>query len=169
MLTKAKTYQDVYQSFSWQVPEYYNIGVDICDKHVAVKNRTALIYKSEDGRVDTYTFDDFIKLSNQFANVLTAAGIMREDRVGILLPQCPETAIAHIATYKIGGIAIPLFTLFGPDALKYRLDNSGAKCLVTDKMSLPKIAEIAEELPQLEKIFLIDGVAMEKTIDFWHA
>lgn len=66
MLKKAKTYQEVYQSFSWQVPEYYNIGVDICDKHTAVKNRTALIYESEDGRVDTYTFDDFIKLSNQF-------------------------------------------------------------------------------------------------------
>jgi len=85
----------VYRSFSWQIPEYYNIGVDICDKHAAVKNRTALIYELEDGRVDRYTFDDFIKLSNQFANVLTAAGMTREDRVGILLPQCPETAIAH--------------------------------------------------------------------------
>jgi len=169
MLTKAKTYQDVYQSFSWQVPEYYNIGVDICDKHTAVKNRTALIYESENGRVDTYTFDDFIKFSNQFANVLTAAGMTRKDRVGILLPQCPETAIAHIATYKIGGIAIPLFTLFGPDALRYRLDNSGTKCLVTDQMSLPKINEIAEELPQLEKIFIIDGAAGENAIDFWDA
>jgi len=169
MLTKAKTYQDVYQSFSWQVPEYYNIGVDICDKHAAVKNRTALIYESENGRVDTYTFDDFIKFSNQFANVLTVSGISRGDRVGILLPQCPETAIAHIATYKIGGIAIPLFTLFGPDALRYRLDNSGTKCLVTDQLSLPKINEIAEELPQLEKIFIIDGAAGENVIDFWDA
>ena len=72
-----------------------------------MKNRTALIYETEDGAVKTYTFDDFIKLSNQFANALYAAGIKRGDRVGILLPQCPETAIVHIATYKIGGIAIP--------------------------------------------------------------
>jgi len=169
MLKPGDSYEKVYSSFRWNIPEYYNIGVDICDKHAAVKNRTALIYESENGRVDTYTFDDFIKLSNQFANVLTAAGITREDRVGILLPQCPETAIAHIATYKIGGIAIPLFTLFGPDALKYRLDNSGTKCLVTDKVSLPKINEIAEELPQLEKIFLIDGPTGESAIDFWDA
>ena len=169
MLTKAKTYHEVYRSFSWQIPEYYNIGVDICDKHAAVKSRTALIYELEDGRVDTYTFDDFIRLSNQFANCLTAAGITREDRVGILLPQCPETVIAHIAAYKIGGIAIPLFTLFGPDALKYRLGNSEAKCLVTDKMSLPKIAEIAQELPKLEKIYLIDGKTREGATDFWDA
>jgi len=169
MLTKAETYHEVYRSFAWHIPEYYNIGVDICDKHAAIKNRTALIYESDNGRVDTYTFDDFIRLSNQFANCLFAAGITREDRVGILLPQCPETAIAHIAAYKIGGIAIPLFTLFGPDALKYRLANSGAKCLVTDKMSLAKIDQIAHELPQLEKIFIIDGKTRTNAINFWDA
>ena len=169
MLTRADTYAAVCSSFRWNIPEYYNIGVDICDRHAADKDKTALIYETDDGRVKKYTFGDFIKLSNRFANVLTAAGITRGDRVGILLPQCPETAIAHIATYKIGGIAIPLFTLFGPDALEYRLANSDAKCIVTDTTGLPKLAEIAEKLPALETIFLIDGPGRANIIDFWDA
>ncbi len=169
MLTKANSYRAVCESFAWHIPEYYNIGVDICDKHAAVKNRTALIYETEDGEVKTYTFGDFIKWSNQFANVLIASGIERGDRVSILLPQSPETAIAHIATYKIGGIAIPLFTLFGPDALKYRLENSGTRCLVTDTKSLPKITEIVGELPHLATIFVIDGPTESGTVDFWDA
>ncbi len=90
MLISGKSYEDVYSSFRWKIPEYYNIGVDICDKHVVQKDKTALIYETDDGRVRKYTFGDFIKFSNQFANVLTAAGITRGDRVGILLPQCPE-------------------------------------------------------------------------------
>ncbi len=169
MLTKGNSYQKLYDSFSWQVPKHYNIGVDVCDKHGAKKNRTALIYEMEDGRVRLYTFGEFIKLSNQFANVLTAAGIARGDRVAILLPQCPETAIAHIATYKIGGIAIPLFTLFGPDALKYRLADSGAKCLVTNETCLPKITEIARELPLLEHVYIIEGPTRNGVSNFWDA
>ena len=62
-----------------------------------------------------------------------ALGLQPGDRVGILLPQCPETAIGHIATYKVGGIAIPLFTLFGSDALTYRLADSQAKVVITDQ------------------------------------
>ena len=91
------------------------------------------------------------------------------DRVAILLPQCPETAITHIATYKIGGIAVPLFTLFGPDALKYRLVDSGAKCLVTNETCLPKIAEIARELPRLEIVYIIEGPARDGVSNFWDA
>jgi acetyl-CoA synthetase len=169
MLISGNSYEKVYSAFHWNIPEYYNIGVDICDKHAAEKDKTALIYETDDGRVYQYTFGDLIRLSNQFANVLTAAGITRGDRVGILLPQCPETAIAHIATYKIGGIAIPLFTLFGPDALEYRLGNSGATCIVTDTTGLPKLTEIAEKLPALETIFLIDGPDRANIIDFWDA
>ncbi len=169
MLKKGNSYQEVYDAFSWQIPEQYNIGVDICDKHPAGRNKTALIYETDDGDVNTFTFGDFIKWSNQFANVLTAHGVSRGDRVGILLPQCPETAIAHIGVYKTGGVAIPLFTLFGPDALKYRLGNSEARCLVTDKQSHSKIAEIADALPHLKTVFLIDGPADECGVDFWEA
>jgi acyl-coenzyme A synthetase/AMP-(fatty) acid ligase len=132
MLPKKDTYEAVYQGFRWSVPEFYNIGVDVCDKWADKGDRLALIYEDEKGRTRRYTFKDLKGLSNRFANALRAQGVDRGDRVGILLPQCPETAISHLAIYKLGAVAVPLFSLFGPDALQYRLANSGAKAVVTD-------------------------------------
>jgi acetyl-CoA synthetase len=126
MLKPGKSYKEVYNSFRWEIPQYYNIGVDICDKWARQSDRLALIYENESGEVEKYTFADLKRLSNRLANGLKAAGIGQGDRFGILLPQCPETAISHIAAYKLGAIAIPLFTLFGTDALEYRLSHSQA-------------------------------------------
>ena len=134
MLTPGKTYEDVYNTFQWQIPEFYNIGIDICDKWADQGNRLALIYEDDTGGVVRYTFRDLKTLSNKLANGLQALKIGVGDRLGILLPQCPETALSHIAAYKIGAVAIPLFTLFGTDALEYRLLNSEAKGIVTARL-----------------------------------
>jgi acetyl-CoA synthetase len=167
VLKPGKTYNKVYNSFKWDIPEYYNLGVDICDKWAHQRYRLALIYESEKGQVEKYTFWDLRQLSNRLANGLRAKGLAQGDRIGILLPQCPETAISHIAAYKIGAIAIPLFTLFGTDALMYRLANSGARGIVTDAANLPKISEIRESLPYLETILVTAGRMPDKVLDFW--
>jgi len=169
MPKSGSTYSKVYSSFKWKIPEFYNIGVDICDKHAHQKNRLALVYENEEGQTEKYTFSDIKNLSNRFANILKAYDMHVGDRVGILLPQCPETAIAHISTYKIGGIAIPLFTLFGPDALEYRLVNSEAKCVITDEANVEKIEQIRNQLPHLEQIFVISDERKDSTINFWEA
>jgi acetyl-CoA synthetase len=169
MLKPGKTYDEVYRSFRWRIPEFYNIGVDICDKWAHQRYRLALIYGDEHGRVEKYTFWDLRKLSDKLANALRAFGIDRGDRVGILLPQCPETAISHIAVYKIGAIAIPLFTLFGTDALEYRLANSEAKAIITDGVNLDKVVEIRGELPHLKTVVVTRGRKGKKIIDFWES
>ncbi|MEJ2219751.1 MAG: AMP-binding protein [Desulfobacterales bacterium] len=163
MLKPGKSYKEVYDSFRWEVPKYYNIGVDICDKWAAEPERLALIYETESGRVEKYTFADLKRLSNRLANGLKANGIGPGDRFGILLPQCPETAVSHIAAYKIGAVAIPLFTLFGTDALEYRLSNSEAKGIVTDSTNLPKIMQIRQNLPKL-KVVILTGVEKEENV-----
>lgn len=169
MLKSGKTYDEVYPAFQWKIPEFYNIGTDICDKWAHQRNRLALIYEHEDGRVERYRFGDLKRLSDQLANVLRAFGIGRGDRVGIFLPQCPETVLAHIAVYKLGAIAVPLFTLFGTDALEYRLADSGAKGIVTDGENLDKILEIGDRLPDLKTVLVTRGKESEKAIDFWDA
>jgi acyl-coenzyme A synthetase/AMP-(fatty) acid ligase len=169
MLQKKSTYDEVYRSFHWQIPEYYNIGVDVCDKWADERYRLALIYEDEGGRTEKYTFWDIKNLSNRLANTLRAHGIARGDRVGILLPQCPETAIAHVAIYKLGAIAIPLFTLFGPDALEYRLGNSGAKAVITDGANVEKVLQIRDRLPDLKLLFVTKGKPEAGAIDFWAA
>jgi acetyl-CoA synthetase len=168
VLKSGKTYDEVYNAFRWEIPKYYNIGVDICDKWAQKPDRLALIYENAKGQVEKYTFQDLRRFSNQLANGLQACGIGRGDRLGILLPQCPETAISHIAAYKIGAIAIPLFTLFGIDALQYRLSNSEAKGVVTDADNLPKIMEIWENLPHLKLVIATGGEKAKKVLDFWN-
>jgi len=167
MLRPGKTYDDVYNSFHWEIPGFYNIGVDICDKWAHQRYRLALIYEDEKGQEERYTFWDLKRLSNKFANGLQTYQIDQGERVGILLPQCPETAISHIAIYKIGAIAIPLFTLFGTDALEYRLSNSEAKGIITDDANLHKILEIWEKLPHLKVVIVTGGEKQEKVLDFW--
>jgi len=166
MLKPGNSYEEVVAKFHWEIPQDYNIGVDICDKWARQPDRLALVYENESGKVEKYTFKDLKRLSNRLANGLKANGIGRGDRIGILLPQCPETAISHIAAYKIGAIAIPLFTLFGTDALAYRLFNSAAKGIVTDSANLPKIMEIWENLPDLEVVIVTGGEKDDDVLDF---
>jgi acetyl-CoA synthetase len=168
MLKPGKTYEDVYNAFRWQIPEFYNIGVDICDKWADQGNRLALIYEDENGRIDRYTFRDLKNLSNKLANGLQATNMGIGDRLGILLPQCPETALSHIAAYKVGAVAIPLFTLFGTDALEYRLSNSEARAIVTDAANLPKIMEIWQKLPNLKTVLVTGGKKYENVQNFWN-
>jgi len=168
MLNPGKTYAEVYDSFHWKVPEFYNIGVDICDKWATDPARLALIYENEAGKVENYTFKIIKEYSDKLANTFTSLGLEIGDRVAILLPQRPETAISHIAAYKIGAIAIPMFTLFGTDALSYRLSNSEAKIIITDKANLEKIGAIWSELPQLKYVMVTDlHKSTDNILSFW--
>lgn len=160
MLPKARSYEELRDRFRWNLPERYNIGVDVCDKWAAREpSRLAIIHKHPDGRVEKLDFARLRALSNRMANLLGAAGIKRGDRVAVLLPQRPETALAHIAIYKLGAVAVPLFVLFGEEALTFRLGNSGAKALITDGEGAAKVAALRERLPALEAVFSCDGPA----------
>ncbi len=166
-MLRGRTYEEVCHNFKWEIPEYYNIGVDVCDKWAGDKHRLALIYIDPQGKKQKYTFRELRKISNQFANALKANGIERTDRVGILLSQRPETLISHIAVYKLGAIAVQLLTLFGPDAIEFRLQDSAAKAVITDKENLSKIWQIKERLPDLKLVIAIDSDKEEDAMDFW--
>lgn len=147
-------YEALVRAFRWSIPERLNIGVACVDAHATGANKPALIFVEEDGSVGTYTFEELARLTNRFANVLSAAGLVRGDRVGVFLPQAPETAIAHLAAFKAGLVSVPLFTLFGDEALEYRLAASGAKALVTDLSGLAKLARVRDRLPDLTHVFV---------------
>ncbi len=86
----------------------------------------------------------------------------RGDRVGILLPQCPETAIAHVALYKAGAIAIPIFTLFGPEGVEFRLKDSGACGVITDDAGLANVQSIRHALPDLKHLIYVAEAGNEQ-------
>lgn len=163
--TAPENYENLCERFSWSIPPRYNIGVDACTKWAEQDfGRLALIHVGQDGKASNYTFGQMHEASNRFANLLRGVGLEPGDRVGVLLPQAPETAMAHIGAYKSGCIAIPLFSLFGAEALQYRLADSGAKVVVTNSEGAAKLAGIRERLPDLQAVFTIDG-ALPGTLD----
>ena len=169
MLKEGKTYDDVYRSFRWDIPQHFNMGVAVSDRHAATSpDRTALIVADDEGKDRVYSFRDISTLSNQFANALKAQGFVQGDRLAILLSQSVETAIAHIAAWKLGLISIPMFTLFGEDALEYRFENSAAKGVVTDTDNLEKILTVKQQVGWPEKIFVVKGGTQDTDLlDFW--
>lgn len=166
LLNPDKGYDHI-RSFKCQPPAFCNIGIDALDKWSSNKKKIALIYEDPDGIITQFTFNKIRELSNQLANGLVKLGVNRGDRVAILLGQRPETAISHMASFRMGAISLPLFTLFGPDALEYRLNNSGAKIIITDSTNLHKVIEIRDRLSWLEHIIIIDDNGCGE-IYFWH-
>ena len=106
-------------------------------------------------------------MSRRFANVLKADGLVRGDRVAVFLSQSLELPIAHLAAFRAGLVSIPLFALFGEDALEFRLSNSGASAIVTDEAGYRKLAKIRDRLPDLQNIYVIGDGAPAGTKPFW--
>src|SRR3989440_2934621 len=127
-----------------------------CDRHADGSGRLALIYVDEDGGTTRTTFDEVADMSRRFANVLKADGLTRGDRVAVFLSQSLELPIAHLAAFRSGMISIPLFALFGEDALAFRLGNSGAKAVVTGEAGWQKLSKIHRPLPDFKKNY-VDG------------
>jgi acetyl-CoA synthetase len=150
--------------FQWSIPPRFNIGTDVVDRHADAGVSPALIEVDPSGRVVELGFAAVRDLANRLANVLVANGLFRGDRVAILLPQRKETAIAHVAVYKAGLVAVPLFKLFGEEALEFRLQDSGARAIVTDREELPKLARLRQRLPELRLVLCADG-AGEGAVD----
>lgn len=165
MLPMATDYAELDAGFQWAVPDRYNIGTDVCDRHTSGPARTALIVEDPDGTVHRYSFHDIRNLSNRLGNVLAGLGLTRGDRVAVLLAQSLEVALTHVACFKSGLISIPLFTLFGEDALHYRLHDSAARAVVTDRAGLAKLAVIRDRLPALQTVLCVEDAAPD-AVDF---
>ena len=142
------TYAQLRSSFAWNLPARVNIGVEVSDRQPAAA--TAILVT--DGREITRTvsFGELAEASNRLANVLVGKGVGAGDRVALILSQRPETAIAHVAIYKLGAIAVPLSAAFGQDALDVRLCGSEPQALLGERDSLERVAALG-----------FDGVAID--------
>ena len=166
VLPEGKTYEEICARFKWSIPATFNIAADICDRHADDPARLAMIYENEDGQVSEHSFAEFRARSSQLAHALERLGVRRGDRVGIVMSQRPETAAAHLAIYRLGAIALPLATLFGPDALEYRLRSAGVRVVVTDAMSLDRLLEVRRKLPELAHIISADATSADRVLDY---
>lgn len=158
-------WDDLRATFAWQIPPGFNIAVACCDVWAAADpDRVAIIDVGADGAVMRWTYGQLRRASDRLANALAARGVGRGDRVAILLPQCAEVMITHFAAHKLGAISLPLFTLFGSEALAFRLSDSGAKVVMTDGDHADRLAALRPDLPDLAEVYVTAGSSFR---DFW--
>src|ERR1700730_2189352 len=167
MLTETANYENLCRAFRWNIPARFNIATACCDRHADGTGGLALIYVDEDGSAQRTSFDEIRALSCGFANVLKADGLKRGDRVAAFLSQSLELPIVHLAAFRSGLVSVPLFTLFGEDALEFRLANSGAKAVVTDESGWEKLSKIRDRLPYLQDIYVTSEAVHAGAKSFW--
>jgi acetyl-CoA synthetase len=149
-------YYSLYSEFRWHVPARFNIAEVCCSRWADDKTRIAIHYEDDSGATATLTFAELQERSNRLSNLLSRLGVTCGMRVAIVLPQRPETAIAHIACHQTGAIAMPMSILFGPDALEYRLQDSEAIVAIVDQASLANLNEIRSRCPALRHVIAVD-------------
>lgn len=135
-----------------------NIAYEVVDRHLKThrRDKVAFFWEGRGGAQETYSFLQLSQSSNRFANVLKNLGVEKGDRVFVFLEKVPELYISVIGTLKIGAIIGPLFSAFGPDAVKDRLLDSKAKVFITSPKLKNKVEEIFEDLPDLKRVILVN-------------
>ncbi len=161
-------YEELYGAFRWQVPARYNIAQACCGRWADDRARFALYWEDESGARAAYSFRDIQIEANRLSNALAALGVRRGDCVAIVLPQRPETAIAYIAIFQMGAVALPLSHLFGPDALEYRLEHAEAKVAIVEPATLANLWSIKDRLTHLKRVIGVAG-ARESGVLAWEA
>jgi acetyl-CoA synthetase len=161
-------YAELYRAFRWSVPQRYNIAHACCGQWADDRNRFALYWEDESGASAAYSFWDIQLAANRLSNALAGLGVKRGERVAIILPQRPETAIAYIAVFQMGAIALPLSHLFGPDALEYRLAHAEASVALVEPTTIANLWAVKDKVPSLRHIIGVDG-AREAGVHAWDA
>ena len=161
----AFTWESIYSELDWLPGGGLNMAHECIDRHAngANANKTAMIWAGKNGEEETYTFADLKRLTNRFANLLRGLGVQPGDRVFLFMERVPELYVAVFGTLKAGAIAGPLFSAFGPDPVRDRLQDSGAKLLVTTSELRKRIAHILPDLPDLENVLIVNKLGRDET------
>ncbi|MFM9879653.1 MAG: acyl-CoA synthetase [Burkholderiaceae bacterium] len=156
-------YAALHSGFRWHVPKYFNIA-QVCCTRWAQQTPAAMairIHQPGAAQSASHSYAELQAQANRLSNVLRGLGVQRGDRVAIVLPQRFETAVAYMAVLQMGAVAMPLSQLFGPEALAYRLQDSGAAVAVCDAAALAKLRAILGECPQLRAVLWMAAAQAE--------
>jgi len=150
-------YDELYRSWRWDVPERLNVAEVCCGRWARDRSRFALYWEDESGATAKYTFWDVQREANRLSNALAGLGIKRGDRVALILPQRPEMAIAYMAIFQMGAIALPLSHLFGPEALEYRMEFAGASAVFVEPTTIGNLWATKDKLAHLKHVIGVGG------------
>ena len=156
----------------WCVGGVMNIVDNCLDKYAGTPtdSKTAIIWEGEEGQARRLSYFELRREVNRLANALRALGLGKGDAVGVFMPMTPEIVVAMLAIIKIGGVFLPLFSGFGPQAIASRLNDAEAKALFTadacprrgKTSALKPIAdEAATQIPTLRNLIVLKRLGVD--------
>ncbi|UCE38576.1 MAG: acyl-CoA synthetase [Thermoplasmata archaeon] len=150
-------YEKEFKKWKWDIPEKYNIGVDIVDKHAESrsKNKVVLYWENAEGFEKKFTFCEMKNLTNKFGNALKKLGFKKGDRFLLRLPNLPEFHVSFLGGVKIGAIPIPSSVMFRGHEIEYRINDSGSKAVITTPRYVGEIDKIRDKCPTLKHIIIV--------------
>ena len=159
----------LHADFRWHVPQAFNIA-EVCSRRWArsAPAAVAIRWQHEDGRRAVFTYGDLQRAADRLSRALRRLGVARGDRVAIVMPQRFETAVAHMAVYQLGAVAMPLSMLFGPEALAYRLSHSEAVAAIVDETAIDNVRAARAEAPTLRTLIAVGDAEGRGDLD-WSA
>ena len=147
--TTFTSYEQAREQHRWNVPERYNIAVDVCDRHP--REKLAMIHEDFRGRIREVRWGELQDDSNRFANVLRAHGVATGDRVAMLLLPTPATAAAFFGAWKTGAILLSMSVLYGDEGIRHRVRDSQPKVLLTNAENAGRV-----ERDLVEHVLILD-------------
>jgi len=163
-------YEAIYRDFRWQVPERFNLAEVCCARWARdTPDAVAIRCEQDNGTRLRVSYGQLHRQASRAANLLRTLGVQRGDRVAIVLPQRIDTAVAHLAVYMIGAVAMPLSMLFGVDALQYRLRDSGTACAIVDAAALANVQAARAACPALRHVITVGGADGQGDVDWLDA
>ena len=151
------SYSDYYNNFDMNalLTEIFGENLDdrlnaymaCCGRHVrdGRGDNIALVHEDTSGNVTRMTFAELDKASAQVASLLLSYGVQAGDQVATMLPRTPELLTIVLATWRIGAVYQPLFTAFGYDSIKYRMDKANTKVVFTNQDNRGKFDDLAKQ------------------------
>jgi len=163
---QADHYAALHAGFRWQVDEYFNIAEACCRRWAKAESRTAIRVHKPGAKTVLHSFQELQKAADALSHVLAGLGVQRGDRVAIVMPQRLETAVAYMAVFQMGAVAMPLSMLFGPDALEYRLQDSDAVLAICDESSIASLKAIRGNCPALRTVIAAGAAQGQADLDY---
>jgi len=166
-MTVGDHHAALHAGFRWQVPERFNLAAVCCTRWARqTPQQVAIRFEHEDGRRSDATYAELQRDADRLAHALARLGVARGDRIAVVMPQRVETAVAHLAVYQLGAVAMPLSMLFGPDALEYRLQHSDAVVAIVDESAVANLHAARPACPSLRHVIAVGGAAGQGDLDW---
>ena len=167
MADSVDRYAELHAGFRWQVPADFNIADVCCTRWARDRpDAVAIRFEAEDARRIDFSYGELDRDADRLAAALRKLGVGRGDRVALVLPQRFETAVAHIALYRLGAVAMPLSMLFGPDALEYRINDSGAVLAIVDESGIANVTAARPLCPRLALVIAVGAAEGQGDADW---